>query len=131
MILATLVGLETQRRKKDEPVGILKPRTLLFLAGASCAVAGPSRITNAAADFRRSAELSTLQILTFHKFQALPLARYPFYRWVDWGKLGYIAFPRQLQHDMVGNQTHDLQFSSLTRYPLCHAAPYVRGPFHK
>ncbi|GFS14753.1 hypothetical protein ElyMa_004915100 [Elysia marginata] len=28
------------------------------------------------------------QILTFHNFQALPLARYPFYRWVDWGKLG-------------------------------------------
>ncbi|GFR74832.1 hypothetical protein ElyMa_002172700 [Elysia marginata] len=28
------------------------------------------------------------QMLAFRKFQALSLARYPFYRWVDWGKLG-------------------------------------------
>ncbi|GFS03612.1 histone-lysine N-methyltransferase SMYD3 [Elysia marginata] len=34
------------------------------------------------------------QILTFHKFQARPLAKYPFYRWVDWGKLG----PSVLDH---------------------------------
>ncbi|GFS04447.1 ATP-dependent DNA helicase chl1 [Elysia marginata] len=50
------------------------------------------------------------QILTFHKFQALPSARYKFYRWVDWGKRTKLdvtracsSTKRQLQQDMVGN----------------------------
>ncbi|GFS20370.1 hypothetical protein ElyMa_003311300, partial [Elysia marginata] len=38
-----------------------------------------------------------------------PVAGYPFYRWMDWGKLG------QLQHGMVGNRTRDLQIPSTTR----------------
>ncbi|GFS06041.1 hypothetical protein ElyMa_006534100 [Elysia marginata] len=59
--------------------------------------------------------LLSAQILAFHKFQALPLARYPFYRWMDGEKLGYIALPKQLQHEMAWNRTHDLQISSPTR----------------
>ncbi|GFS13934.1 hypothetical protein ElyMa_001410200 [Elysia marginata] len=56
LILATLADIETQKRRKNEPVAILKPQTFVFLtavstsilhktnttAGASRAVADPS-----------------------------------------------------------------------------------------
>ncbi|GFR58959.1 histone-lysine N-methyltransferase SETMAR [Elysia marginata] len=58
------------------------------------------------------------------QIQDLLVAGHPFYRCVTWGKLGKIAFPRQMQqHGMVGNQTCDLLISSPTRLPLWHATP--------